>query len=32
MQLTGNIKLVGDIQEISPTFKKRELVITTDEQ
>ena len=32
MEIQGSIKLIGNVQEISPTFKKRELVITTDEQ
>ena len=32
MEIQGSIKLIGDVQEISSTFKKRELVITTDEQ
>ena len=32
MEIQGSIKLIGDVQEISPTFKKRELVLTTDEQ
>ena len=32
MEVTGRVKLVGPVQDISPTFRKRELVITTDEQ
>lgn len=32
MELTGTIKLVKDTQEVSASFKKREFVITTDEQ
>ena len=32
MEIQGSIKLIGNVQEISATFKKRELVITTDEQ
>ena len=32
MEIQGSIKLIGNVQEISPTFKKRELVVTTDEQ
>lgn len=32
MDIQGTIKLVGHTQDISATFKKRELVVTTDEQ
>ena len=32
MEVQGSIKVVGEVQEISATFKKRELVVTTDEQ
>ena len=32
MEIQGSIKLIGNVQEISPTFKKRELVVTTDDQ
>ena len=32
MQVQGSIKVIGEIQEISATFKKRELVVSTDEQ
>ncbi len=32
MEVLGTVKLVGAEQQISPTFKKRELVVTTDEQ
>ncbi len=32
MEVQGKIKLVGDIQEITDSFSKRELVITTMEQ
>lgn len=32
MEVTGTIKVINAEQEISPTFRKRELVITTDEQ
>jgi hypothetical protein len=32
MEVLGRVKLVGAEQQISPTFKKRELVVTTDEQ
>lgn len=32
MEVTGSIKKVGDVQSITDTFKKRELVVTTEEQ
>jgi hypothetical protein len=32
MEVTGKIKVVGAEQQVSPTFRKRELVVTTDEQ
>jgi hypothetical protein len=32
MEVSGKIKLVNDEQQISASFKKRELVVTTDEQ
>ena len=32
MEVQGVIKVIREVQEISATFKKRELVITTDEQ
>ena len=32
MEVTGKIKVLGAEQQISTSFKKRELVITTDEQ
>ena len=32
MEVQGSIKIIREVQEISATFKKRELVITTDEQ
>ena len=32
MEVTGKIKVIGDVQEISTSYKKRELVITTEEQ
>lgn len=32
MQLSGKIKVINPTKEISQTFKKRELVITTDEE
>ena len=32
MEVQGSIKVIGEVQEISATFKKGELVVTTDEQ
>jgi single-stranded DNA-binding protein len=32
MEVSGIIKKIGDVQEISASFKKRELVVTTEEQ
>ena len=32
MEIQGKIKLIKEVQEISATFKKRELILTTDEQ
>jgi hypothetical protein len=32
MEVTGTVKKVGEAQEITASFKKRELVITTEEQ
>jgi hypothetical protein len=32
MEVSGKVKVVGVEQQVSPTFKKRELVVTTDEQ
>ena len=32
MEVTGRIKVINAEQQISATFKKRELVVTTDEQ
>jgi hypothetical protein len=32
MELSGKIKAIGAEQQVSPTFKKRELVVETDEQ
>ena len=32
MEVTGRIKLINPEQQISATFKKRELVVSTDEQ
>jgi hypothetical protein len=32
MEVTGKIKVISAEQQISPTFRKKELVVTTDEQ
>jgi translation initiation factor IF-3 len=32
MEVTGKIRVVGAEQQVSATFKKRELVVTTEEQ
>ena len=32
MEVNGKIKVIGNTQEVSANFKKRELVVTTDEQ
>lgn len=32
MEISGNIKKIGDTQQITNTFQKRELVVTTEEQ
>jgi hypothetical protein len=32
MEVTGKIKVIGAEQQVSPTFRKKELVVTTDEQ
>ena len=32
MEVLGRIKMVGPAQDVSPTFRKRELVVTTEEQ
>lgn len=32
MDITGHIKFIGETQQVSASFKKRELVISTDEQ
>lgn len=32
MEVTGKIKVVNPTQQVSASFKKRELVVTTDEQ
>lgn len=32
MEVNGVIKVIGDVQEVSASYKKRELVVTTQEQ
>ena len=32
MEVQGKIKLVGNVQEITDSFKKREIIIVTQEQ
>ena len=32
MEVNGKIKVIGNTQDVSASFKKRELVVTTDEQ
>jgi hypothetical protein len=32
MEILGKIKLIGATQQVSASFRKRELVVTTDEQ
>ena len=32
MEVLGRIKMVGNTQDVSPTFRKREVVVTTEEQ
>ena len=32
MEVSGNIKVINGEQQVSATFRKRELVVTTDEQ
>jgi translation initiation factor IF-3 len=32
MEVTGKVKVINPVQQISATFKKRELVVTTEEQ
>lgn len=32
MEVTGRIKVIGATQDVSASFKKRELVVTTEEQ
>ena len=31
MEVLGNVKVIGNEVQVNPTFKKRELVVTTDE-
>ena len=32
MEVSGVIKVIGDVQEVSASYKKRELVVSTEEQ
>ncbi|HRN97959.1 MAG TPA: DUF3127 domain-containing protein, partial [Flavobacterium sp.] len=32
MEVTGKVRMVGMPQQVSASFKKRELVVTTEEQ
>lgn len=32
MEVSGSVKVINDEQQVSATFKKRELVVTTEEQ
>jgi len=32
MEVIGRIKVINEVQQVSASFKKRELVVTTDEQ
>lgn len=32
MEVTGRVKVIGQEQQVSASFRKRELVVTTDEQ
>ena len=32
MEVLGRVKLINSVQQVSASFKKRELVVTTDEQ
>ncbi|RZJ66533.1 MAG: DUF3127 domain-containing protein [Flavobacterium sp.] len=32
MEVTGKVKVIGQEQQVSASFRKRELVVTTDEQ
>ena len=32
MEVLGRVKMIGNVQQVSATFKKREIVVTTEEQ
>ena len=32
MEVTGKIRVINEAQQVSPTFKKREVVVSTEEQ
>lgn len=32
MEILGTLKMIGNTQDVSPSFRKREVVITTEEQ
>lgn len=32
MEVLGRVKMIGNVQQVSATFKKREMVVTTEEQ
>ena len=32
MEVLGRIKMIGNVQDVSPTFRKREVVVTPEEQ
>ncbi len=32
MEISGKVKVINDVQQVSASFKKRELVVTTEEQ
>ncbi|MFM2230348.1 MAG: hypothetical protein RL607_1606, partial [Bacteroidota bacterium] len=32
MEVSGRVKVINAVQQVSPTFRKRELVVTTEEQ
>lgn len=32
MEINGRIKMLGEAKQVSPSFRKRELVVTTEEQ
>ena len=32
MEVLGRIKMIGNVQDVSPAFRKREVVVTTEEQ